>query len=196
MSLRLVDSIVVLSGIAVGATLTPGTISGEAGRVLAIFLGLVSASLLPTITLLIGSMTANGRSVQAIQRLEDELKAAMDALFLLFGCVVIAVGALISLSIQPASFFTEIPYLTSQVLPRIGQSIVLGATTFVIWRSGQIPAILRRVLEIRREIATDEAKRKVFENAPGVESLRQIFPTQDGFGKVVSLQDLQPRDRQ
>ncbi|TIM41070.1 MAG: hypothetical protein E5Y55_26215 [Mesorhizobium sp.] len=196
MSLRLADIAVGLIGLAAGAAMTPGTVSGDAGRVLATFLGLLSAGLLPTITLLINSMTASGRSVQAIDRLEGELKAAMDALFLLFGCVVLSIGALVSLSIQPANFLTRVPYLTTEILPRIGQSLVIGPTTLVVWRAGRIPAILRRALEIRREIAVDEAKRKIIEKAPTTEALRQGYATQESFGRAVSLQDLQARERQ
>jgi hypothetical protein len=146
--------------------------------------------------LLINSMTASGRSVQAIERLEQELKAAIDALFLLFGCVALSIAALLSLSIQPAAFMTKVPYLTTEILPRIGQALVVGPTAMVVWRAGRIPAILRRALEIRREIAIDEARRKVLENAPTAEALRQGYATRENFGRTVTLQDLQTRERQ
>src|SRR3546814_14141149 len=89
--------------------------------------GLVAASILPTISLLVNSMTASGRSVKAVDELEHELQSAMDALFMLFGCVGIAVVALVSLATQPAAILTRIPYLTSEILPRLAQTVVVGA---------------------------------------------------------------------
>jgi hypothetical protein len=185
-----------LVGLAAGAALTPGVASGDAGRVLTTFLGFLSAGLLPTITLLINNMTASGRSVQAIERLERELQAAIDALFLLFGCVALSIGALVSLAIPPATFMTKVPYLTTEILPRIGQALVVGPTALVVWRAGRIPGIMRRALEIRREIAVDEARRKVIENAPTSDTARQGFATAEDFGRPVSLQDLATRKRQ
>src|SRR3546814_12008526 len=98
-------------------------------------LGLVAASILPTISLLVNSMTASGRSVKAVDELEHELQSAMDALFMLFGCVGIAVVALVSLATQPAAILTRIPYLTSELLPRLGQTVVVGASAIKIGRA-------------------------------------------------------------
>jgi hypothetical protein len=188
LSVRLTDIAVGLIGLAAGTAMSPGAVSGDAGRVLATFLGLLSAGLLPTVTLLINSMTAGGRSVQEIERLEEELRAATDILFLLFGCIALSIGALVSLAIQPPSFLTRIPHLTTEILPRIGQALVVGPAFFVIWKAGTIPAVMRKALEIKREIAIDEAKSKVNEKAPSRESLRQGYATQEDFGRVVSVE--------
>src|SRR3546814_19420865 len=101
-----------------GGVLTPGTLSGESVRLLVTFLGLVAASILPTISLLVNSMTASGRSVKAVDELEHELQSAMDALFMLFGCVGIAVVALVSIATQTAAILTRIPYLNSEKIGR------------------------------------------------------------------------------
>ncbi|WFR96528.1 hypothetical protein [Rhizobium tumorigenes] len=154
-------------------------------------LGLFAASILPTVSLLINSMSAAGRSVHAVNQLQKELQAAIDALFFIFGCVIVAVGALLSLLIEPAAFMTRVPYLTSEILPRAGQAIVCAATGLVIWRAGQIPAILRRSLKVRYEIAVSEARSKVDANVPAASQTKQAFATHPDFGKVVSLQELQ-----
>lgn len=195
MSLRLTDKLGVVALLIGGAALTPGTIAGDPGRVLATFLGLFSASILPTVSLLVNSMTASGRSVQSLNKLHAELNAAMDALFFLFGCVAIAIAALVSLSIEPAAFMIKIPYLTTEILPRIGQAFVVTATGMVVLRAGQIPGILRRSLAARHEIALGEAKSKLEGNAPAAGETRQVFATHPDFGKVVSLQDLQPPEK-
>lgn len=171
----------------IGASLSPGVISGDASRMLVTFLGLFSASLLPTITLLVNGMTASGRSVHAIEKLDAEIRAAMDALFLLFGCTAVAFGGLMSLAISPPAIFHYVPYLTVEILPRGGNAVVVAAVAIIIARAGQIPAILRRALAMRREIAVDEARRKLIEKAPDSAKVRASFASHPDFGKSVPI---------
>ncbi|WP_153005338.1 hypothetical protein [Aureimonas ureilytica] len=195
LSLRLGDVTVAVIALAIGATIRPGAVSGDAGRILATFLGLLAASILPTITLLINSMTTSGRSVHALQRLEAEIQAAMDALLFCFGCIAIAIGALLALSIETPSALRWIPYLSTDVLPRSGQAIVVCASGLVIWRAGQIPAILRRTLQVRYQASLEEARNKLAANSPEAGAMRQAFAPHPDHGKVVSLQDLQSQER-
>lgn len=176
---------------AIGLALSPETVTGDAGRMLAIFLGLVSASILPTISLLVGNMTSSGRSVLALDELKDELDAAMDALFLLFGCVGVAIASLAAMSVEPPDFLVSIPLLTSEILPRFGQMVTMVATTLIVTRAGQIPAILRRTLVVRHRIATDEARTKINDNAPDAEAIKKAFATNPEFGKTVKIEDTQ-----
>src|SRR3546814_1167466 len=114
----------------------------------------------------------------------------MDALFMLFGCVGIAVVALVSLATQPAAILTRIPYLTSEILPRLGQTVVVGASAITLMRIGTIPAILRRSLSVRHRIAIDEARRKTLEKTPDATATRAAFATHSEFGKTVNPKDL------
>lgn len=189
MHLRGVEKIAVVAAATAGVFLPPGTISGDARTLLITFLGLISASVLPTISLLINSMSASGRSVQAINKLEAELQAGMDALLFLFGCVALSVGALITLAIPAPALLTGIPYLTSQILPRFGQMIVIAVIGLIVLRAGQLPGILRRSLAVRHEIAVAEAKRKLSENAPDSEAVRKSFASHAEFGKTVTLNE-------
>ena len=182
MSFRPLEIGAVLAAAIGGGLLNPGTITGDAGRILVTFLGLVAASILPTITLLINSMTPNGRSVYSINRLDEELRAAMDALFVLFGCVCIAVMALVALSTPSPTVFKLVPF-TSELLPRSGQGIIGGTTALVLWRIGQIPGILRRTLKVRHEAALEEAKLKLVANAPEAGAMRKAFAAHPDFGK-------------
>jgi hypothetical protein len=174
-----------------GLLLTPDVLSGEASRMLVTFLGLLSASLLPTITLLVNGMTASGRSVNSILELDQEIRAALDALLFLFGCTGVAFAALMLLSLPPPEILVKVPYLTSDVLPRSGQSIVVLFVTAIIVRAGQIPGILRKALETRKQIAVQEARRKLTENAPDAVSIGSAFPTHPDFGKSVRIDELQ-----
>jgi hypothetical protein len=187
---RKLETIGLFAAIVVGAALAPGTISGDARTLLITFLGLISASILPTISLLVNTMAAGGRSVSAINKLEAELKAAMDALFLLFGCVAVAVGALVALAVNAPGILNRVPYLVTEVGPRFGQALVVSSVFVILMRAGQIPAILRRSLATRHEIAVVEARRQLEENAPASGAMRQAFPTHPEFGKDVTLEEL------
>ncbi|WP_292223844.1 hypothetical protein [Brevundimonas sp.] len=149
----------------------------------------MAASILPSISLILGSMTAQGRSVHALGQLGDELEAAVDALFLIFGTTALVVMALIALAIPTPAFLG--PPLVSVILERTGQGFVAAATGLILVRSSQIPAILRRSLAIRRQIAIEEAKRQTLAKAPPTHATRSGFPTHPDFGKTVDLKDIQ-----
>lgn len=157
---------------------------------LATVLGLVSASVLPSVSLILATLTPGGRSVQSVNQLHVELRSAMNALFYLLGTVGLVLGALFMLSIPPPAFLLRIPHLTTDVLPRLGQAIVVAASLAVIARASSIPAILRRCLKIRHEIAADEARRKTLENATAVGDPRNYFARNPAFGEKVKLSDL------
>jgi uncharacterized protein YacL len=193
--LRLTEKVSLVAAFAAGAALSPGTIDSEVGKTLATFLGLISASVLPTISLLINSMASGGRSVQAVNDLNRELEAAIDALLLLFGCVGLVVGALISLSVSPPDALTKVPYLTTNILPRMGQAWVIGPVVLALLRVGQIPAILRRSLAARHVIAVEEARRKTLEQAGKVGAASDYFPTHPDYGKSVALSELQGSEK-
>lgn len=187
MELRRIDKWILPLAAFAGLAISPGTISGDASRTLTTFLGLFSASVLPTISLLVNGMTASGRSVLALNDLEAELQAAMDAMFSLFGCVAVVMGALVALSVEPPAILSKVPYLTSEVLPRVGQGVVVLSSSFIILRVGILPAILRRTLEMRHKIAVDEAKRKNLEKAPTSADVLKAFPTHENFGKSINI---------
>jgi len=153
------------------------------------FLGLFSASLLPTITLLINGMTASGRSVHAIEKLDAEIRDAIDALLFIFGCIALAFAGLMALSFTFPDFSQKYPLLINQVLPRAEQSVVVTSVLSIIGRAGQIPAILRRALAMRKEIAINEARRKLKDQAPDGASVRASFATHPDFGKTVILNE-------
>jgi hypothetical protein len=138
-------------------------------------------------------MTASGRSVKALDELQVELTAAMDALFLLFGLVGVSVMALLALAIPTPPLLAQVPYLAI-ALERMGQAVVAGTATLIVMRAGQIPGILRRSIDIRHKIAVDEARRKTFDNAPDAGTTKATFPTHPDFGKSVDWKEPQAGD--
>lgn len=194
LSLRRLDKVTLAAALIAGAALPPASIASDSRTLFVTFLGLISASILPTISLLLGSMTASGRSVLAINKLQAQLEAALDALFFLFGCAAIAVASLVALSLPPPAILTRVPYLTSEILPRAGQMMLVTATAMIVLRAGQIPGILRQSLRVRHEIAVAEARLKTAENAPNSDDVRKAFSTHPDFGKVVSVDELKGRE--
>lgn len=189
LQIRKLESLGLAAAFVAGVALTPGTISGDTTRMLATFLGLFSASLLPTITLLVNGMTAGGRSVHAIEKLDFEIGAAMDALLFIFGCTAVAFAGLMALSIDPPALLRTVSLLTSEILPRGGQGIVLLSIAAIVGRAGQIPAILRRTLSMRKDIAIEEARKQLTDNVPDAKAIRASFITHPSFGKTVRLDE-------
>lgn len=179
------------AGFAVGACLPSDALTGEAGRVLVTFLGLVAASILPTVSLILTSMTAGGRSVLRLRELSDELQKGVSALFGLFGLVCISVGQLLLLSVPlPIQLRALVPW---PWLPNlVGQSILFMLVGWVVYRAFLVPKIIQRCLTIRAEIAIEEAKRKTLENAPAAGETAQTFRTKPDFGKRTSINEFIP----
>lgn len=195
MSIRRLDYAGGFAGLLVGAAITPAALHGDPSRLLGTFLGLISASILPSISLILASMTTGGRSVHAIDRLRDELMAATDALLQLLGIVGVVFAAVFTLSIAPPNLAFRVPFLATEILPRFGQAVVLAGAAVIVLRASLVPAILRRCLHIRHEIAADEAKKKTVENIAKVGEAQQFFPRNPDFGRIVPLADVQDRDR-
>jgi hypothetical protein len=171
------------------AALPQGSLVGEPGRLLITFLGLVAASILPTVSLILQSMTASGRSVLRITELQKELRSAVDTLFVLFALAAAAVLVLLALSMRTPEPLRVVSWLPA-VLERSGQAIVGFLTMTVLVRSGRIPGIIRRSLDIRGQIAIDEARRKTVEKAPKAGQVSERFQTRAGFGQTVSLSEV------
>lgn len=186
MHLRAVDWIALGVAFPFGAALPSATFGGDSARLLITFLGLVSAGILPTVSLVIGLMASSGRSVQAVNELKTELQAAIEALLALFGFGVLAVAALLVLSLPLHAWGDGLPYI-AEGTRLFAQGTVCGASTLIVFRAGQVSAILRRSLEIKHKIAVDEAKRETSDNAPSAKAVRDAFPTHPDYGRTTKI---------
>lgn len=190
---RGINLVAVGAGLAFGAALPTGILShGDAGRLLVTFLGLVAAGILPTVSLILTSMTASGRSVHRLSQLKHELESCVSALFVLFGLICLSVGQLLLLSLPVTEMVQQwLPLFTlPKFVDRIGQAIVFGLLGFVLLRAFLIPAIVQRSLAIRAEIAIEEAQRRTKENAPGHGEIAATFKTKSGFGDQIKLAEI------
>ncbi|HEV2082655.1 MAG TPA: hypothetical protein VGR32_09405 [Brevundimonas sp.] len=175
----------------IGASLPPGVFGGEAGRLLTTFLGFVTASILPTISLIVGGMVVGGQSVQHLDDLGKELSSTVDALFGVFGLIGLAVIILMTLAIPtPASEY--IPNVAKALPSRGGQGLVCFVGALAIARSGTVPGAIRRSLTLRTSIAVDDARKKTEERGDAAKAkVRAGFATKDGFGRTTKLADIQ-----
>ncbi|WP_264773722.1 hypothetical protein [Defluviimonas salinarum] len=147
----------------------------------------MSASILPTVSLLVGAMGANGRSVKGINDLHTEIGDTIAVLWAIFGLVVLSVLGLLVNSLVIPPLELHIPgsaYFVSvdSLLYRLSQGITGGAAMLALTRIGHVPTSFRRALEIRHQIAVDEARRRIDDSAPTTDKLQAIFPKATGFG--------------
>ena len=175
-------------GFVIAAALPPGSFGGEPGRLLTTFFGLVAASILPTISLIVGGMVTGSRSVKQLGELGDELERTVTALFSIFGLIALAAVVLMALAI-PTPFYDRLPPILQPLPAKIGQGLVGVIAVLVVAKSGAVPGAIRRSLALRTDMAVDDARRKTHENAEEAKA-NTAFRTKEGFGRVTQLTDL------
>ena len=152
------------------------------------FLGLFAASALPTVSLLMQSMTSATRSVKRVDNLYNELSAAIDSLFRILGTAGVATVALLLNSVTTPEVLGVLN--TFDALERLGNAVAGAAIVYLISEAGKIPSIIRRSLKIRYEVAREEAKRRTNANVPAGAEIKSYFTTKEGFGKTRSLEEI------
>lgn len=68
--------------------------------------------------------------------------------------------------------------------------MIFGGSVLAVWQAYRIPKTFLKVLTIKRDIATYEARKEIRANAPGEAEIKQLFPKKEGFGKTVNLEQL------
>lgn len=158
------------------------------------FMGLVSASILPTVSLAISSMSGTGRSVQKINELYDDLRGNTAALFRTLICVAFVFAALVAFAMTPVWNLEVV--LRGQTIHiadaarRAVQLVIFAGAVLAVCEAYRIPKTFLNVLSIKRDIAVYEARKEIRETAPGEAEIKQIFPKKEGFGKTVSLEQI------
>lgn len=194
MSLRGLRWLALAAGVACGAVIPPATFAGEPVRLLVTFMGLVSASILPTVSLAIGSMSGTGRSVQKIAELYEDLRENTASLFRTLAWVALAFGALVVFAMTP-TWNLELAVKGLQIkIPdaarRCIQIVIFASSAMALWQAYRIPQTFLKVLKIKRDISVYEARKQIRENAPGENEIRQMFSKKEGFGRTITLEEL------
>ena len=189
LSIRDLRWLAFLVGLASGILIAPDKIAGAPINMIITFLGLVSASILPTVSLAIGSMSGTGRSVQKINELYVDLRSNTLALFRTLAHVAFVLAALVVFSLTPvveANFsIWGVPFSIPDAARRFVQIGVFGGAVLAIGQANRIPQTFLKVLNIKREIAVFEAQKEVRANAPKEAEIKQIFPKKEGHGRTI-----------
>lgn len=194
MPLRIGKHAALIAGCAAGAILPPALLTGEPSRMLVTFLGLVSASILPTVSLVIGSLSSSGRSVMRIEALARELAQAVRTLFAILALVAAAVVLLMLVAIVPEMGWRPpvLPLEIPDAARRALQALAILLTVAAALEALAIPRILARVLALKKDIAVHEARKALAETSPSEAEIRQMFTTREGFGKTIPLDTARP----
>ena len=196
MTVRSSDQVTQLNIIMTGCFLLgvfagPSLLSDTSGRVLLVGLGFAAASVLPTVTLLVNGLSASGRSVQRINLLHEKIRWMIQRLFRILAGVGLAVLGLIlasvDIKISPVALpFQLQPLEISEALQRGGVGLTIAAVVYVLIGISLIPRAIFESLELRKEIAIEEARQKNAERIKGVVP-KEVFGTSPGFGERVKL---------
>ena len=182
------------AGAACGLVIPPALFAGEPVRMLVTFMGLLSASILPTVSLAIGSMSGTGRSVQKINELYTDLRVNAAALFRTLACVAFVFAALVAFAMMPVCnlkmVLIEQQISIPDVARRAVQLIVFSGTVLAVCEGYRIPQTFLKVLAVKRDIAVYEARKEIRDNAPSEVEIKQMFPKKEGFGKTVGLEQI------
>ena len=169
-----------------------GAITPDAAKLLVTFMGFVAASVLPTATLMINSLSSNGRSVRLLLDLGSEMRRMLRALFVVLGLTGLSVLALVALAV-PTPW--RLPGLLDNWVVRshIGQSLALASIFFTLDATRVIPRSFFRCLGLKLDIVVEEARQKTVDNAPKVGETSASFKTKPGFGTVRTLEEVRAR---
>jgi hypothetical protein len=172
--------------------LPAGAITPDAAKLLVTFMGFVAASALPTATLMVNSLTANGRSVRLLLDLGSEMRRMLRALFGVLGLTGVSVLALVALTV-PTPW--QLPSFLGQwaIRSHIGQAVALASIFFTLDATRVIPRSFFRCLGFKLDIAVEEARQKTADNAPKPGEMSGSFKTKPGFGAVRSLDEVRSR---
>lgn len=174
-----------------GAALPIGIVSKATLSPLATFLGLIAASILPTIGLLISSIDSKNRSVLSVDKLIGEIKSLTKNLLYILLIVILAVIFLLALvSPSPTFLVTLIENEETRIL--VGQIGLFSLIGHALDRTIVIPNSIFRCINYRAATASGEARKRTNENAPTAQVIKSGFAKKQGFGEQIALKDVDP----
>lgn len=173
----------ILVTVILGAVFGQSLLTENVVRVLLVGLGFVAASVLPTVTLLVNGLTSTGRSVKSVIDLHDELRSTVNGLFRVLGLAVLTVVLLL-----PIKFGEFLPSLDAfgmtvqDPLGRLVSAAALATLAILTVALNRVPSAILRSLEIRKNIAIEEARLRNADRISKVDAA-VAFPTKEGFGE-------------
>ena len=176
----------------VGLVLPTSTLSSGLDSLLVTFFGLLSASILPAISLLVGNVASPTYSLAKLEELEVQTKSLVKKLFSTLG-VVIAGGALVMVaaaglpSIPIPAWLPKWCTHLQEAPERLTQGVVFACFAISIDRLRVVSMAFQTVLKARFDLAKMETITRLKKAFPGSEEVRATFPTSEKFGSRVEV---------
>lgn len=162
-------------------------------RLLGPFFGILSLGILPSITLLVGNMTASTKSVAALRKTHLEMRRLITGLFWLLGLVSITVVLAIALTVpwpqpevsrtagQDGAFQPVLSHLRARFEPALRGLFVL-VLFHTINRTWLIVRAVDVVFKLKSETAIAEAEEATQRRASELTPISMSFGRAEGFG--------------
>lgn len=181
---------VLIIAFGIGVFLPPGTLSAEMRTLLVTFFGLLSAGLLPALTLLVSAPPPTSFTVARLNKLDLETQGLIRGListlaYILAGGVMVLVAATPLLAVKmPATGHAVFDKLLSTVPERLLQAAVFSCFCVALDRLRVFVMTFKSIQSARSESAIEEAKRRIDAKVPTRENLRSSFKTSPLHGTI------------
>lgn len=177
-----------LIGVTVGIVSPFQILHNDAIKMLAPFLAILAASIMPSITLLIGAITSESKSVKRVSELGVELSHVINELLMLFFLILASMFCLVFLFI-PSPFLIKNFIIYNCLVIALGQGVFIGFLSAALDKTAVIPKSLFKCMELKLNIAKDTSKSKTSDNANN--AINKISPhisnPPEGFGKRTDI---------
>lgn len=176
----------------IGFLLPTEVLSSGMQSLLITFFGLLSAGLIPAITLLLTAPVPTSYSVAHLEQLEAKTEALLDGLIstlkviLIGGVATLIAGAGVSkISFLPGDL--PLGHIIEQAPHRFLQAVVFSCFVIGLDRLRIFVAALRTARALRRDYALDEARRHLAQTAPTSDDVKAMFKRHPAFGATVTV---------
>lgn len=176
----------------VGVLLPPGMLTDGMRSLLVMFFGLMATGILPAMSLLLGAPFPSRYTVARVQEMDDKLGKLLDKLMSTLK-LLIAGGALVLVSqfgIGQVEFLTGIELLDAVIADapdRLLQAAVFTCLIIALDRLRVVGFAFQVVRQVRRDMALDDALKRLDTSAMSEDDVRKAFPTTPGHGAKVAL---------
>lgn len=176
----------------IGAVLPTSALSSDMQSLLITFFGLLSAGLIPAITLLLTAQVPSNYTVAHLEKLEAETDALVEGL--ISTLVIILIGGIATLIanvglpiVRVQTAYPTLDKLIEFAPQRFMQAFVFTCFVIGLDRLRIFAAALRTTRALRRDLALGEARRRLNESAPTADEVKVLFKRSATFGAKVTV---------
>ncbi|MBT2131241.1 hypothetical protein [Aliiroseovarius lamellibrachiae] len=184
--------IVAIIAFAAGLWIPIGAIDIGLAGLLVTFFGLLSASVLPAMSLLVANTLSPRNSVKSLNRLYDRTARLIRKLWQTLGFLV--TGAIFSIVVAKTNtplpneiLSLDVPCWAKNAPNQIIQSIVCTCFVVGLDRLRVIGSAFKSVLDERYDLAVSASQKNARDNLKEQKKIDEIFPKSERFGETVEV---------